>query len=121
LKGGEADLKTVGKMILMDWQRGEIPYFTLPTKEEGASKEKMDEEHKDENIMVLEKMNEELISKHLTIPLVKDVEDEEGTENEKSKEIVQENKEEPKKKINKSKGQTEVKPRQASLPPPSKK
>ena len=31
LKGGEPDLNTVGKMILNDWQRGKIPYFSLPT------------------------------------------------------------------------------------------
>ena len=30
LKGGEPDLNTVGKMILNDWQRGKIPYFSLP-------------------------------------------------------------------------------------------
>jgi len=30
LKGGEADLSTVAKMILQDWQRGKIPYFVSP-------------------------------------------------------------------------------------------
>jgi nuclear GTP-binding protein len=30
LKGGEPDLNTVSKMILNDWQRGKIPYFTSP-------------------------------------------------------------------------------------------
>ena len=32
LKGGEADVPTVAKMILNDWMRGELPYFTpLPS------------------------------------------------------------------------------------------
>lgn len=30
LKGGEPDLNTVAKMILNDWQRGKIPFFTAP-------------------------------------------------------------------------------------------
>merc|ERR1712156_435904 len=30
LKGGEADLNTVAKMVLNDWQRGKIPYFVPP-------------------------------------------------------------------------------------------
>ncbi|KAI8918978.1 NUC091 domain-containing protein [Powellomyces hirtus] len=30
LKGGEADLSTVAKMILNDWLRGKIPYYAMP-------------------------------------------------------------------------------------------
>ena len=30
LKGGEADIPTVSKMVLNDWQRGKLPYFSLP-------------------------------------------------------------------------------------------
>lgn len=30
LKGGEADVGTVARMVLHDWQRGRIPYFTPP-------------------------------------------------------------------------------------------
>ncbi|XP_010958171.1 nucleolar GTP-binding protein 2 isoform X1 [Camelus bactrianus] len=30
LKGGEPDLRTVGKMVLNDWQRGRIPFFIKP-------------------------------------------------------------------------------------------
>lgn len=30
LKGGEPDLNTTAKGLLYDWQRGKIPYFTLP-------------------------------------------------------------------------------------------
>ncbi|KAJ3150880.1 GTPase required for pre-60S ribosomal subunit nuclear export and maturation [Geranomyces variabilis] len=30
LKGGEADISTVAKMILNDWLRGKIPYYAMP-------------------------------------------------------------------------------------------
>lgn len=30
LRGGEPDANTAAKMVLYDWQRGKIPYFTLP-------------------------------------------------------------------------------------------
>jgi len=30
LRGAEPDLKAMSKIILMDWQRGKIPYFVLP-------------------------------------------------------------------------------------------
>lgn len=30
LRGGEPDLKTSARMVLYDWQRGKIPYFSLP-------------------------------------------------------------------------------------------
>ncbi|KAJ3103194.1 GTPase required for pre-60S ribosomal subunit nuclear export and maturation [Phlyctochytrium planicorne] len=37
LKGGEPDLTTVAKMILNDWLRGKIPYYTTPPEvDEGA-------------------------------------------------------------------------------------
>jgi nuclear GTP-binding protein len=36
LKGGEADVNTVAKMILQDWQRGKIPYFVAPPTTETA-------------------------------------------------------------------------------------
>ena len=29
-KGGEPDLATAAKMLLYDWQRGKLPFFTLP-------------------------------------------------------------------------------------------
>ena len=38
LKGGEPDLNTVGKMILNDWQRGKIPFFSTPPGCERLSK-----------------------------------------------------------------------------------
>lgn len=30
LKGGEPDVKTAAKMLIYDWQRGKIPYYTEP-------------------------------------------------------------------------------------------
>ncbi|GAQ91582.1 Nucleolar GTP-binding protein 2 [Klebsormidium nitens] len=33
-KGGEPDVQTAAKMVLFDWQRGKIPFFTPPPKDE---------------------------------------------------------------------------------------
>jgi len=30
LRGGEPDLNTAARVVLYDWQRGKIPYFSLP-------------------------------------------------------------------------------------------
>ncbi|EHB11407.1 Nucleolar GTP-binding protein 2 [Heterocephalus glaber] len=37
LKGGEPDLKTVGKMVLNDWQRGRTPFFVKPPNAEAPA------------------------------------------------------------------------------------
>ncbi|BAT92546.1 Nuclear/nucleolar GTPase [Vigna angularis] len=39
LKGGEPDLMTGAKMVLHDWQRGRIPFFVPPPKQEEGSEE----------------------------------------------------------------------------------
>ncbi|CDP05900.1 unnamed protein product [Coffea canephora] len=39
LRGGEPDLMTAAKMVLHDWQRGKIPFFVPPPKEENDSSE----------------------------------------------------------------------------------
>lgn len=45
LKGGEPDIKTVAKMILTDFQRGNLPYFSKPPGcEDDEAEEEMDEE-----------------------------------------------------------------------------
>lgn len=56
LKGGDPDLKTVARMVLYDWQRGKIPFFTPPPdykpnqeSETGASGQADDEEKKVED------------------------------------------------------------------------
>lgn len=38
LKGGEPDLQTSAKMVLYDWQRGKIPFFTPPPQREEEEK-----------------------------------------------------------------------------------
>ncbi|KAG0241345.1 NUC091 domain-containing protein [Mortierella sp. GBAus27b] len=46
VKGGEADLGSVAKMVLNDWLRGKIPYYTAPPegdKPQGGSSAKDDE------------------------------------------------------------------------------
>jgi nuclear GTP-binding protein len=45
LKGGEPDVNNVSKSMIMDWQRGNIPYFELPPKTE---EEQDKEDNKDE-------------------------------------------------------------------------
>ncbi|KAK4576644.1 hypothetical protein RGQ29_027265 [Quercus rubra] len=37
LKGGEPDLMTAAKMVLHDWQRGKIPFFVPPPRQEDKS------------------------------------------------------------------------------------
>ncbi|XP_047334007.1 nuclear/nucleolar GTPase 2 [Impatiens glandulifera] len=52
LKGGEPDLKTAAKMILHDWQRGKIPFFVPPPREDEASNiEKDDGNDKDKTLI----------------------------------------------------------------------
>jgi ribosome biogenesis GTPase A len=41
VKGGEPDINNVCKTIIMDWQRGNIPFFEFPPK----SEEEMDKEN----------------------------------------------------------------------------
>ena len=45
-RGGEPDYNNISKTIIVDWQRGNIPYFTKPPKTE--------EEEKLENQKILE-------------------------------------------------------------------
>eukprot|EP01017_Pseudomicrothorax_dubius_P028688 TRINITY_DN3423_c0_g1_i4.p1 TRINITY_DN3423_c0_g1~~TRINITY_DN3423_c0_g1_i4.p1 ORF type:complete len:107 (-),score=47.52 TRINITY_DN3423_c0_g1_i4:108-428(-) len=49
LKGGEPDISTVAKMVIHDWQRGRIPYFTLPPNEKETTNEESKEDNKAEN------------------------------------------------------------------------
>ncbi|XP_044472852.1 nuclear/nucleolar GTPase 2-like [Mangifera indica] len=39
LKGGEPDVMTAAKMILHDWQRGRIPFFVPPPRQDDSSEE----------------------------------------------------------------------------------
>ena len=45
LKGGEPDLNNISKQMIVDWQRGNIPYFVPPPKTE-------EEQEKEEQKMV---------------------------------------------------------------------
>ena len=40
LKGGEPDIKSVSKLIITDWQRGEIPYFVGPREAKARDEKK---------------------------------------------------------------------------------
>jgi nuclear GTP-binding protein len=47
LPSGEADMATVAKMMINDWQRGKLPYFVPPPREEKEGEEA--EEENDQN------------------------------------------------------------------------
>lgn len=38
LRGGEPDVNNLAKQIIVDWQRGNLPFFTAPPKNEEAEK-----------------------------------------------------------------------------------
>ncbi|KAJ3006171.1 GTPase required for pre-60S ribosomal subunit nuclear export and maturation [Thoreauomyces humboldtii] len=65
LKGGEADLSTVAKMILNDWLRGKIPYYAMPPDSEefeaklaaaGVTKEKDAKDEKKETAPIVQQL-----------------------------------------------------------------
>ena len=66
LKGGEPDISTMAKMILMDWQRGKIPYYSTPpnyvtnakTRQEDESKEFFDRFDENEELEAEEREDE---------------------------------------------------------------
>jgi nuclear GTP-binding protein len=62
LKGGEPDLQTIAKMVLLDWQKGEIPFFNLPPKVNGEVEEENIKEA--DAIAMLEKANDETVKKN---------------------------------------------------------
>ncbi|EXB76300.1 Nucleolar GTP-binding protein 2 [Morus notabilis] len=49
LRGGEPDLTTAAKMVLHDWQRGKIPFFVPPPKQEDESSTEPDASGKDDD------------------------------------------------------------------------
>ena len=57
LKGGEPDLKTAAKMVLHDWLKGKIPYFTKPP----GFKEEEDLAAVDEKIQTFEEKGDDTI------------------------------------------------------------
>lgn len=59
LKGGDPDLKSMSKIILMDWQRGKIPYFKMPENLLG-NKEEEDKSNVDYNKLYNVNQEEEI-------------------------------------------------------------
>ncbi|MBD4021943.1 hypothetical protein GUI04_23830, partial [Xanthomonas citri pv. citri] len=55
LRGGEPDLTTAAKMVLHDWQRGKIPFFVPPPKQDDVADipEKVKDDVAEENSTVL--------------------------------------------------------------------
>ena len=51
LKGGEADLMTVAKSFIYDWQRGLIPYYSLPPNMTEEDVENGADEELEENVV----------------------------------------------------------------------
>ena len=71
LKGGEPDFISAAKIILTDWQRGEIPYYAYPPdyvikkNEKGEIEDEEEEEHLKEGMEqeeeIIEDEDEELL------------------------------------------------------------
>lgn len=59
LKGGEPDVTAVSKMVLHDWLRGKIPYYTAPPANETASGDAVEEPEVDENVSEMVSHDEE--------------------------------------------------------------
>ena len=57
-QGAEADIQTVARILIYDWQRGKIPYFTRPPVEAGDNEEEVDDKKIEENV---DNKKEELI------------------------------------------------------------
>ncbi|KAG8364958.1 hypothetical protein BUALT_Bualt18G0052700 [Buddleja alternifolia] len=77
LKGGEPDLTTAAKMILHDWQRGKIPFFVPPPKQEDEIEAEKDEDvdDDDEKAVTARKAIEDVIlSQHIEdVPIQTDL------------------------------------------------
>ncbi|RHZ63311.1 hypothetical protein Glove_330g23 [Diversispora epigaea] len=77
LKKGEPDISTVSKMILNDWLRGKIPYFTLPLVEnENDNNENINEtaaiENDTEKKKILKGVEQEFRNIHVTTEFLPD-------------------------------------------------
>ena len=61
LKGGEADIMTVAKLVIFHWQKGEIPYYYLPPGmvETDVGKDESEDEMDVEKDVILEKGSED--------------------------------------------------------------
>jgi nuclear GTP-binding protein len=50
LKGGDPDVKTAARMVLYDWQRGKIPFFTLPPDHLDAAPEATEQQQQQKGV-----------------------------------------------------------------------
>ena len=57
VKGGEPDYKATAKIIILDWQKGKIPYFVEPPKDE---MDEAKEEKKENKLEKIEGINPEI-------------------------------------------------------------
>jgi len=62
LKGGEPDTKAMAKIIVMDWQRGKIPFFVPPPREDGTKMEVEGEGDKNKEYNVQQDMGELVVT-----------------------------------------------------------
>ncbi|CAG8463176.1 5206_t:CDS:2 [Diversispora eburnea] len=72
LKKGEPDISTVSKMILNDWLRGKIPYFTLPLVENENDNNENIDENDAEKKKILKGVEQEFNNIHVTTEFLQD-------------------------------------------------
>ena len=60
VKGGEPDYKATAKIILLDWQKGKIPYFVEPPKEEINNNENTKENQNENQLNKIEGINPDI-------------------------------------------------------------
>lgn len=83
-KGGEPDLEATSKLILIDWQRGELPYYTLPEGEVDVKYEQA--ALKDRNITIDQVKEEAFLQEVGGQPMIIDEELAEGLDLEEGNE-----------------------------------
>ncbi|KAG8364956.1 hypothetical protein BUALT_Bualt18G0052500 [Buddleja alternifolia] len=77
LKGGEPDLTTAANMILHDWQRGQIPFFVPPPKQEDEIEAEKDENVNDDDekaVAARKAIEDVILSQHIEdVPIQTDL------------------------------------------------
>ena len=98
VKGGDPDYKATAKIILLDWQRGKIPYYVEPPKEEENNDNEKDKTNELKNVEGInpemtdegKDMNQKYNISQDINELVKIKEMKEKEENKKNKDIMDE-------------------------------
>ena len=70
LKGGDPDLKTVARMVLNDWQRGKIPFFTAPPESKPPEPQAEEGLAEDPELQLVQQAQESI--KQLSVQVVED-------------------------------------------------